>query len=196
MIFLAPIALLLFLVAVAVLFGVPLWLLLGRGGAARKVVGGVWLAAALAGATWVVVCFRASERSLQETGRITDGREYCLVRDVDLGDYAVSLWVRNGDGIWCRRDSDFRPTPWTWKRPLHVEFENGRARVFRGRDIVLDTDVPDRNERPNFSAPPAYEADGGIVVPGFAPASVTPDQLAFHSWAGAFPFSSDEISAT
>ena len=73
MILLAPIALLLCLLVLAVLFGVPLWLLLGRGGAARKVMGGIWLAAALAGATWVIVCFRASERSLQETGRMPDG---------------------------------------------------------------------------------------------------------------------------
>lgn len=174
---------LLFLAILALLlFGIPLWLLIRRGGRVRRIIGGVWLVASIG---FVSLFFIDHTRVLGQ-GTTPDGREWCLTFTSDprpAFENNVQLWVRNKDGTWVWAYVEHEAWPWELRRGATLEVSNGVARVMYNGKPYRKVDLPSPDDVPVFSDKDVKQNTDGYVYPinvhgDFAPSNTTPEDLA------------------
>ena len=156
--------LLILALAAFLLFVAPIWLFVSgirrlanrRGGTIRVVVGAVWAMFTLFALDSM---FGPWHERILDTGTTPDGRDYVLIQRFNEP-FGVELYVRSPDVGWVFYYIDHEVFP--WRCGGDVEFSDGTASVFRGREIYKTVDLL-----------PLGEADSHQVYP----ASLSPEDL-------------------
>ena len=111
----------------------PLWLLvtgIKRKRKARIVIAAIWLAVSCPLALLVLDSFSSRHERILDHGQMPDGREYVLFQTCTGEPYSVQFYVRNEQGEW--QYYFVTHEDWPWRDGGHVEFREGKVRVFRG----------------------------------------------------------------
>ena len=127
---------------VAVLFILPLWLLvtgIKRKRKVRIVVATVWLAVSCSLALLAADSFSSRHERILDHGQTPDGHEYVLFQTCRGEPYEVELFVRNEQREWQFFYVDHEV--WPWRDGGHVEFREGKARVFCGDSEYCTIDL-------------------------------------------------------
>ncbi len=120
-------------IILAVLFILPLWLLVTGVKRKRKVriVGAMlWFTLSCFLALLAADSFSSRHERILDHGQTPDGHEYVLFQTCRGEPYEVELFVRNDQGEWQFFYVDHEV--WPWRDGGHVEFSEGEARVFCG----------------------------------------------------------------
>ncbi len=92
-----------------------------------------------------------------DTGTTPDGRDYALIQCFNEP-FAVEFYVRNPDVGWVFYYIDHEVFP--WRCGGHVEFSDGTASVFRGRDVYTTVDLlPPGETDSHISYPPSLSPE-------------------------------------
>ena len=111
----------------------PLWFLvtgIKRKRNVRIVVATLWLAVSCSLALLAADSFSSRHERLLDHGQTPDGHEYVLFQTCRGEPYEVELFVRNEQREWQFFYVDHEV--WPWRNGGHVEFREGKARVFCG----------------------------------------------------------------
>ena len=111
----------------------PLWLLVTgikwkRN--VRIVIATIWLAVSCTLALLAADSFSSRHERILDHGQTPDGHEYVLFQTCRGEPYQVELFVRNERREWQFFYVDHEV--WPWRNGGHVEFHEGKARVFCG----------------------------------------------------------------
>ncbi|MBQ7190598.1 MAG: hypothetical protein IJR99_14415 [Kiritimatiellae bacterium] len=104
----------------------------------RIVVGAIWIAASCAFVAFVADQFSTRHERILDQGRILDGREYVLFQTCTGEPYHIMLFIRDTQGEWLFHYVDHEA--WPWRSGGHLDFSDGRVRVFHGKEPFCTVD--------------------------------------------------------
>ena len=129
-------------IILAVLFILPLWLLVTGVKRKRKVriVGAMlWFTLSCSLALLATDSSSSRHERILDHGQTPDGHEYVLFQTCTGEPYNVQLYVRNSQEEWQFFYVDHEV--WPWRDGGHVEFSEGEARVFCGDSEYCTIDL-------------------------------------------------------
>ena len=141
----------------------PLWFLvtgIKRKRNVRIVVATLWLAVSCSLALLAADSFSSRHERILDHGQTPDGHEYVLFQTCRGEPYEVELFVRNEQREWQFFYVDHEV--WPWRNGGHVEFREGKARVFCGdreyRTIALEPSADARRYPATMTAEEVFES--------------------------------------